>query len=52
MANEELVRHPRFKKDGQTIDELFGLEPEMSLQSVNFATAGNPYLTDHAKSED
>jgi hypothetical protein len=26
---------------------LYGLEPEMSLLSVNFATTENPYLNEH-----
>jgi hypothetical protein len=36
---------------GEKIDKnregLYGLDPEMSLLSVNFATTENPYLNEH-----
>ncbi|MDN4074362.1 hypothetical protein [Fictibacillus terranigra] len=32
------------KNDKQTVDGLFGLDPETSLQSVRFATTDNPYI--------
>ncbi|WP_173427585.1 hypothetical protein [Mesobacillus campisalis] len=41
---------PQFKS-GQSVNDEFkgyyGMDPEMSLQSVNFATTENPYLNEH-----
>jgi hypothetical protein len=41
---------PQFQS-GKNIDKtfkgLFGLDPEMSLLSVNFANTENPYLNEH-----
>ena len=43
-------RRPMFES-GELVDNLFkglyGLNPEESLLSVNFATAENPYLNEH-----
>lgn len=38
---ETPVERGKFKK------ELFGLDPEMSLQNVNFAGSENSYLNEH-----
>ncbi|WLD92613.1 hypothetical protein [Alkalihalobacillus sp. AL-G] len=32
-------------------DGLYGIAPEDSLQSVNFATTENPYLNEHSEAE-
>ncbi|MCQ6264060.1 hypothetical protein M1K46_00040 [Fictibacillus sp. WQ 8-8] len=32
------------KDDKQSLDGLFGLDPETSLQSARFATTDNPYI--------
>jgi hypothetical protein len=41
---------PQFQS-GKTMNKaekgLYGLDPEMSLLSVNFATTENPYLNEH-----
>jgi hypothetical protein len=38
-------------QSGEKVDKnrkgLYGLDPEMSLLSVNFATTENPYLNEH-----
>jgi hypothetical protein len=43
-------KEPTFES-GELVDDLFkelyGLNPEESLLSVNFATAENPYLNEH-----
>lgn len=43
-------REPHFQS-GEMVDPiekgLYGLEPEMSLLSVNFATTENTYLNEH-----
>jgi hypothetical protein len=43
-------KEPMFES-GELVDDLFkglyGLNPEESLLSVNFATAENPYLNEH-----
>ena len=43
-------KEPMFES-GELVDNLFkglyGLNPEESLLSVNFATAENPYLNEH-----
>ncbi|WP_413307696.1 hypothetical protein AA0X95_08215 [Bacillus sp. 1P10SD] len=31
----------------KTMQELFGMEPEMTLQSARFATTENPLLTEY-----
>jgi hypothetical protein len=31
--------------------KLFGLDPDMSLQTVNFATSENKYLNEHAQED-
>jgi hypothetical protein len=33
------------------VAQLFGLDEESSLQSVNFATTGNPLLNEHFQEE-
>ncbi len=45
-------RKPGEKKQNKNVkknpeDELYGVESESSLQSVNFATTENPYLNEH-----
>jgi hypothetical protein len=32
-------------------DDLYGIDTETSLQSVNFATTENPYLNQHFQEE-
>jgi hypothetical protein len=43
-------REPQFQS-GKNVTKaekgLYGLDPEMSLLSVNFATTENPYLNEH-----
>jgi hypothetical protein len=34
-------------KAPNSVEELFGIEPGMSLQSVNFATTETPDLNEH-----
>jgi hypothetical protein len=47
---DQKEKEPMFQS-GEMTDELFkglyGLDPEMSLQSVNFATSETPYLNEH-----
>jgi hypothetical protein len=52
MDNEATESQVKTPQDAKNIDELFGLEPKMSLQSVNYATSGNLYLTEQTESED
>jgi hypothetical protein len=52
MDNKATERQLKTPQEAQSIDELFGLEPKMSLQSVNYATSGNLYLTEQKESED
>lgn len=46
----EKEKDPQFQS-GELVDKefkgLYGIDPEMSLLSVNFATGENPYLNDH-----
>ncbi|KYD09099.1 hypothetical protein MXL46_06005 [Heyndrickxia sporothermodurans] len=35
------------KQEDALIKKMYGIEPEMSLLSVNFATKENGYLNDH-----
>lgn len=40
------------RKEEKTITDLFGIDADMSLQSVNFATSSeNPYLNEHVQEE-
>jgi len=40
------------RKEEKTLSDLFGVEADMSLQSVNFATnSENPYLNEHVQEE-
>jgi hypothetical protein len=43
---------PQFKS-GKNVDKLwkglYGLDPEMSLLSVSFASTENPYLNEHSQ---
>lgn len=47
---KEKETEPQFQS-GKNVDKslkgLYGLEPEMSLLSVNFATTENTYLNEH-----
>ncbi|GGB62799.1 hypothetical protein [Fictibacillus barbaricus] len=52
MENDTTKPNIKRPQNAQHIDELFGLEPMMSLQSVNYATSGNQYLTEQTESED
>jgi hypothetical protein len=43
-------KEPQFQSgenDKKSLKGLYGLEPEMSLLSVSFATTENPYLNEH-----
>ncbi|WP_456275221.1 hypothetical protein [Bacillus sp. AK128] len=43
-------KEPMFKSGELVDDQLkgyYGMDPEQSLQSVNFATTENPYLNEH-----
>ena len=50
MLMKEKEVEPQFQS-GEEVNKvqkgLYGLEPEMSLLSVNFATTENPYLNEH-----
>ena len=52
MTREE--KGPMFQS-GETTDQLYkglyGMEPEMSLLSVNFATTENPFLNEHYQND-
>ena len=52
MAKEK--KEPMFQS-GEMTDELarglYGLDPEMSLLSVNFAPAENQYLNEHYQND-
>ncbi|MBS4174226.1 hypothetical protein [Bacillus sp. FJAT-49736] len=39
------------KNEEKTIKDLFGVEPDMSLQSVQFAASENRYLTEHEEED-
>ncbi|MBT2728982.1 hypothetical protein J7E63_18975 [Bacillus sp. ISL-75] len=45
-------KSPSEKNESKSVDELYGLEPKMSLQSVNFAPSENTLLNDHFEGED
>ncbi|MEH7156672.1 hypothetical protein [Neobacillus drentensis] len=40
------------KDKNKSIQDLYGLEPEISLQSVNFAPSENSYLNEYVQGED
>ncbi|UGB33082.1 MULTISPECIES: hypothetical protein [Bacillaceae] len=43
-------KEPQFRSGELAPDKLkgyYGMDPEMSLLSVNFATTENPYLNEH-----
>ena len=43
-------KEPQFRSGKLAKNELkgyYGMDPEVSLQSVNFATTENPYLNEH-----
>lgn len=40
------------KKDSKNAKDLYGLEPKMSLQSVNFAPGENTLLNEHFEEAD
>jgi hypothetical protein len=40
-------KQPQFQIEDQSAKGLNGLDPEMSILSVNFATGENPYLNEH-----
>jgi hypothetical protein len=46
----EKEKEPQFQS-GEKVDQskkgLYGMDPEMSLLSVNFSTTENPYLNEH-----
>jgi hypothetical protein len=48
---KEKEGEPQFqsgKKVNKAEKGFYGLDPEMSLLSVNFATTENPYLNEHS----
>ncbi|MBT2699488.1 MULTISPECIES: hypothetical protein [Bacillaceae] len=45
-------KSPSEKNEGKSVDELYGLEPKMSLQSVNFAPSENTLLNEHFEGEE
>ncbi|MGM0900798.1 hypothetical protein [Mesobacillus maritimus] len=45
-------KQDRQHKDKKKLENgQYGIEAEMSLQSVNFATTENPYLNEHFQEE-
>lgn len=40
------------KNESKSLQDLYGLEPKMSLQSVNFAPSENTHLNEHFEGED
>lgn len=47
-------QEPQFKSGDSVKDKLkgyYGMDPEMSLQSVNFATTENPFLNEHYQTD-
>jgi hypothetical protein len=47
---KEQENQPKLKEDNwerRTMQELYGMEPEMNLQSANFATTENPLLSEY-----
>ena len=40
------------KNENKSVKDLYGLEPEMSLQSVNFAPGENTLLNEYFEGED
>ncbi len=50
MLMKEKDVEPQFQsgeKVNKRLKGLYGLDPEMSLLSVNFATTENPFLNEH-----
>ncbi|MCQ6274880.1 hypothetical protein JMM81_07870 [Bacillus sp. V3B] len=50
MKEKEKDGEPQFQsgeKVNKTLKGLYGLDPEMSLLSVHFATTENPFLNEH-----
>jgi hypothetical protein len=45
-------KSPSEKNEGKSVDELYGLEPKMSLQSVNFAPSENTLINEHFEGEE
>jgi hypothetical protein len=45
-------KSPSEKNEEKSVDELYGLEPKMSLQSVNFAPSVNTLLNEHFEGEE
>jgi hypothetical protein len=45
-------KSPSEKNEEKSVDELYGLEPKMSLQSVNFAPSENTLLNEHFEGEE
>ncbi|PLT33447.1 hypothetical protein [Bacillus sp. V5-8f] len=47
-------KEPQFES-GESVDKLekglYGLDPDISLLSVNYATTENPYLSEHYNEE-
>jgi hypothetical protein len=52
MKKEEPHQTQSEEMGGKKLKGLNGLDPEMSLLSVNFATTENPYLNEHTQDDD
>ncbi|MDR7077662.1 hypothetical protein J2Y03_002686 [Neobacillus niacini] len=44
---EKDLKNTNGKKMNKTFKDLYGLDPEMSLLSANFAPSENPFLNEH-----
>lgn len=49
MNKEKSLRE---KNENKSVKDLYGLEPKMSLQSVNFAPGENTLLNEYYEGED
>lgn len=47
MKENEESQNLNAEPSKEEFKKLFGMDPEVSLQSVNFATAENPYLNEY-----
>lgn len=47
-----MEQKPQNVKNNKQEKDLYGVEKEMSLQSVNFATTDNPYFSEDYKEVD
>ncbi|MBM7605933.1 hypothetical protein JOC75_003961 [Metabacillus crassostreae] len=47
MKENEESQNLNAEPSKEEFNKLFGMDPEVSLQSVNFATTENPYLNEY-----